>query len=178
MTLEKALKRERELLSAFSRYLPYERGYVLNQAISKAQSLPAKMTPEMEKLLSKYYDLTKLLPYQKSYLMFYLSFLLAIRDYEDTLRKLEYDGDPRRAQLIDERFLAEAEALKRESRKGRKPTKRQKLEALKGEILMLRERGIGLDTLVKFLWRRHKLKISKPYLYQVLKEWESGRQPE
>ena len=177
MRLERALKRERELLSAFSKYLPHEKGYVLNQAVSKAQSLPAKLTPEMERLLSEFYDLTKLLSFQKSYLMFYLAFLLSVLEYEEILKEKEYDGDSRRAQLIDERLIAEAKALKRESRKGRKPAKRRKLEALRGEILMLRSNGIGLDTLVKFLWRRHRLKVSKPYLYQVLKEWESGRQP-
>ena len=176
--LQRALRRERKLLSMFNKYLPYEKGYVLSQAVKKAPSLPAKLTSDIEKLLSEFYDLSKLLPFQKSYLTFYLAFLLSIQDYEAALKELEYDGDKQRTRLMDERNLAKIKAIQKENRRGRKPRKKRKLEEIRGEIVSLRRRGVGLDTLVKFLWKSYRLKVSKPYLYQILKEWESGRQPD
>jgi len=175
--LERALRKERELLAAFRKYLPHERGIVLRRFLESLKSLPASLTPEMEKFFSETYNLSELLPFQRAALILYSGFLREILRYEELLKQLEYDGDSRRAQLEDERIKAFARALKKEGRKGRKARKRQKLEALKGELLALRNEGIGTDTLVKLLWRRHRLKVSKPYLYRVLKEWESDRQP-
>ncbi len=171
--LKKALKNESELLSSFRKYLPYEKGFVLSK-IEKFQNELGNLTPEEVEVLKEHYpDYEKLISYQKANFVRYVAFLISIYNYEIELKRLEYwEKVNIRAKLEDERLLNVARAIKKESRKGRKPKKRKKLEETKWEILRLRKEGLGADSIVKYLWKAHRLKVSKPYLLKVLKEWE------
>lgn len=172
-SLKQALKYESQLLTAFRKYLPYEKGFIFSRIEENLRKIQ-KLSPTV--IQDHYPDFTKLIPIQKTYFLRYLAFLLTIYDYERELKRLEYEEkDPRLAQLKDERLLNIAKALKKEGKRGRKPKKRLKLEKLKGEILKLREEGLGADMIVKYLWKAHRLKVSKPYLLKVLKTWEGDR---
>ena len=172
--LQKVAKEESRLLNAFRKYLPFEKGFVLQKS---AELLPKLQNVTEETLRIFYPKIEELLPVQKVSLLRYVAFLLSIWRYEKELQRAEYwEGDYRLAQLKDERLKNIALALKKEARKGRRPAKRSKLEALKGEILALRREGLGGDILVKYLWKAHRLKVSKQYLLRVLKEWEKEQQ--
>ena len=169
--MRRVVEQESNLLSRFRTYLPHEKGYILSRTeyyLRKIQNIPD--------ILQDFPEIQSLLPIQKANTLRYFAFLLAIHDYETTLKELEYrEKDVKLSQLKDQRVVNIAKALKKESRRGRKPQKRLKLEKLKGEILRLRKEGLGSDTLIKYLWRMHRLRISKPYLLRILKEWD--RQP-
>jgi len=170
VSLRQALKREGQLLTAFRKYLPHEKGFVfsrIEENLRKIQGLSPAAIRE------HYSDFERLTPIQRVYLLRYFAFLLALYDYEKELKRLEYEEkDLRLAQLKDERLLNIAKALKKEAKRGRRPKKRMRLEKLKGEIIRLREEGLGVDTLVRYLWKAHKLKVSKPYLLKVLRDWD------
>ncbi|SNR73800.1 hypothetical protein [Desulfurobacterium atlanticum] len=164
-----ALKNKQKLLSAFNKYLPYEKGFVLRKT---AELLPEiQEIPDFPKQLSKTLNCSL---QQAILVIWYFAFLVAIRRYEIELKKAEYDGDSRLAQLKDERFLRLARGFLNEvkSRAGRKPKKREKLEKLKAEILTLRKEGAGCVAISEFLRKHHKLKVSKSYIHRLLKEWE------
>jgi len=168
--VRKALKREEALLSAFKRYLPHEKGFLISRVESYLKELMGLPESFMGEL---YPDFDSLSSFQKVHLLRYLAFLISLSDYERELKRLEYERkSPLLAQLRDKRLLNVARALKKEGRRGRNPRKRLKLEKLKGELLMLRREGLGADLMCKYLWKTHRLKVSKPYLLKVLKEWE------
>jgi predicted DNA-binding helix-hairpin-helix protein len=48
---------------------------------------------------------------------------------------------------------------------------------LASRLIRLRKEGLGADTLVKYLWKTHRLKITKQYLLKVLREWQAERLP-
>jgi len=172
--LEKVLRYESQLLSVFRKYLPYEKGFVLQKSENWQVELQLGVGSEEIEVIKRFYsDFSNWTNIQKANFLKYLAFLLAIYSYERELKRLEYEEkDVKLSQLKDERLLNVARALKKESRRGKKPKKRLRLEKLKGEILRLRKEGLGADTLVKYLWRAHRLKVSKQYLLKVLKEWE------
>ncbi len=169
--LKQVLKCESHLLTAFRKYLPYEKGFILSRTEEYLREIQKK---SLETIQDHCPNFEKLIPIQRIHLLRYLAFLLAIYNYEKELKRLEYEEkDVRLAQLKDERLLNIAKALKKEVKRGRRPKKRMRLEKLKGEIIRLREEGLGADTLVKYLWKAHKLKVSKPYLLKVLRDWET-----
>jgi hypothetical protein len=175
--LQKAVKEESRLLSAFRKYLPFERGYVLQKSVELLSKLSDSITES--DLRTFYPEIDNLLSIQKVCLLRYVAFLVSILRYEKELKEAEYwEGDYRLAQLRDERLRNIALALKKESKRGRRPKKRSKLEALRGELLALRKEGLGGDILVKYLWKAHRLKVSKQYLLRVLKEWEEQEKVE
>ena len=169
------LKNESQLLSAFRKYLPYEKGFVLSRVEEHLREIQ-NLSPQGIETIKEYYpEFENLMSIQKTNFLRYLAFLLAICQYERELKRLEYEEkDVKLSQLKDERLLNVARALKKESRRGKKPKKRLRLEKLKGEILRLRKEGLGADVLTKYLWKAHRLKISKQYLLKVLKEWEKA----
>jgi hypothetical protein len=173
--VREVLRREEALLAAFKRYLPYEKGFV----ISRTERYLSELVGVPESFIGEFYpDFASLSPVQRAHLLRYLAFLISLSDYERELKKLEYEEkSPLLAQLKDKRLLNVAMALKKEGRRGRRPKKRAKLEKLKGELLMLRREGLGADLMCKYLWKTHRLKVSKPYLLKILKEWsrEEGR---
>ena len=174
--LQKAVKEESRLLSAFRKYLPHEKGFVLQRS---AELLSELQNVTEETLRCFYPKIEELLPVQRVSLLRYVAFLLSIWRYEKELKEAEYwEGEYRLAQLRDERLRNIALALKKESKRGRRPKKRSKLEALRGELLALRKEGLGGDILVKYLWKAHRLKVSKQYLLRVLKEWEEQEKVE
>ncbi|WP_163329417.1 hypothetical protein GFV12_08505 (plasmid) [Desulfurobacterium thermolithotrophum] len=174
--LEKVLKYESQLLSVFRKYLPYEKGFVLQKSEDWQVELQLGVgSEEIEAIKQFYSEFDNWTNIQKANFLKYLAFLFAIYQYEKELKRLEYEEkDSKLSQLKDERLLNIARALKKESRRGRKPKKRRKLEKLKGEILRLRKEGLGADMLSKYLWKTHRLKVTKQYLLKVLKEWEKG----
>jgi len=164
-----------QLLADFRKFLPHEKGLILEETEKKLSELSIP-----ESFLNKFFpEFEKLLLYQKIKVYRYLAFLVAIYEYQKELERLEWEGDAKLAQLRDERLKNIARALRLENRKGRKPKKKKKLEALKGEILALRKEGLGASVISKYLWKAHRLKVSKQYLLQLLSEWEkeSGQEP-
>jgi hypothetical protein len=175
--LKNILKYEAQLLSAFSKYLPYEKGFVIHRVENYLRELQNLTPDEVEIIETFYSNFRKLLSIQKANFLRYLAFLFSIHWYELELKRLEYfEKDFKRGQLIDERLLNVARALSREFRRGRKPKKRKKLEELKGEILKLKDEGLSYNAISKYLWKTHRLKVSNRYLSKVFKEWEKERE--
>jgi len=172
--LERVLRYESQLLSAFRKYLPYEKGFVLQKSESWQVELQLGVGSEEMEIIKRFHsEFDNWTNIQKANFLKYLAFLFAIYSYEKELKRLEYmEKDSKLSQLKDKRLLSIARALKKESKRGKKPKKRMRLEKLKGEILRLRKEGLGADTLTKYLWKAHRLKVSKQYLLRVLKEWE------
>lgn len=167
MKFERLLRNESRLLSAFRKYLPHEKGFVLKRANELVPELPLD-----EETIEKYYpEFKNLLTFQKALAQRYFAFLLAIEEYERLLKEKEYEGDEKRAQLIDQRNQKIALQILRESKRGRKPLKREKIEKYRNEIKALRRQGFGVRLIAKFLFKAHRLKVSPEYLRRVLKEW-------
>jgi hypothetical protein len=165
---EEVLKKEKDLLSLFKKLLPEEKGLVLQ----RTQELLSDFYAD-EELVAKYYPQIKEIPnFRKTYLVRYLAFLTAVYLHERELKKLEYEKDTTYSRLKDERAKMVAQSLLREHKRGRKPKKKEKLEKVKGEILSLRNQGLGIKLLAKYLWKAHRLKVSPEYLRLVLAEWE------
>jgi hypothetical protein len=177
--IKKVLKCESDLLNLFKKFLPYEKGFVLSNVENFQNELKDLTPQEIEVIKEHYPDLDELLLVQRVNLVRYIAFLLSILSYEVKLKELEYsERDNIKARLEDKRLLNIARAIKKESKRGRKPKKRKKLEEMKWEILKLREEGLGADSIIKYLWRAHRLKVSKPYLLKTLKEWEEKERAE
>ena len=177
MELLKIVKKEKELLSEFRKFLAYEKGYVLSQTEKYIPNIQNLSKQEIENILVEL-ALENLPSYKLSSVVWYLAFLTSIYEYIQNLKKLEYwQNDNLLSFLKSERKLSIALKIKKEAKRGRKPKKRQKLEKLKGEILHLKQKGIGTTSIVKYLAKVHKFKVSEQYLAMVLKEWQAERLP-
>jgi len=163
--IEAALKMEGKLLSLFRKMLPHEKGFILSQTNPSADV--------SEELVAEYFPEVRRLPLlQKAQVLRYVAFLVALYRYEGSLKALDREGGVHRARIEDERRLRLARLLMKESPRGRKPKKRRQLERLKGEILRLRSEGMGPTIISKYLLKAHRLRVSREYLRQVLREWE------
>jgi len=173
--LQSSLKREVELLGLFRKYSPAEKGFVLG--------LSVELLPKLQELKGAERIIKREIPDYETYppqkrisVLRYLSLLVAVLKHERNLRRLEYwEGDFLRAKLLDERALNVARAIKKELTQKRAP-KRERLERLKGEILALRRQGFGTKVITEYLKRAHKLKVTRQYLWQCLKEWEKEQE--
>ena len=165
MKFERLLRNESRLLSVFRKYLPHEKGFVLKRANELVSELSLN-----EETVEKYYpEFKNLLPFQKAFAQRYFALLLAIDEYERLFKEKEYEGDEKRAQLLDQRNQKIALDILQESK--RRALKREKIEKYRKEIRALRQQGFGVRLIAKFLFKAHRLKVSPEYLRRVLKEW-------
>lgn len=174
-----SLKKRKELLGRFCRYLPQEIGLVFLESSKEFEKLEILLTNDdvKELIKSAFPQFEVITPEQIKGFRVYLAFILALDEYERRLKALEYDGDDLPARLEDERVLQQVEELKLKHRPGRKPKKKLKLEKYWGEIKKLRERGLSYAGIAEFLRRRYRIKVSPRYLQMVYKELEAGGAP-
>ena len=163
---ENILKRESQLLSLFRKLLPEEKGLVLR----KSEELLPNLSVDEEAVARYYPKVKQMLGFQKAYVLRYLAFLTAVYLHESELKRLEYEKDTKYAQLKDERAMRIAQSLLKESKRGKKPKKKEKLYKLRGEILALRKQGLGTKLIAKYLWKAHRLKVSHEYVRRTLQE--------
>ena len=176
-TLSKLLDKKNDLLREFSRYLPHEIGQIVWEVYEKLRDYQEEFvkSPELKEVLrEKISNFDQLTNKQRGAVLIYVALLSEIEKYEKALKELEKEGYERLSQLKDERFLQEIESLKKTYRRGRKPTKRMKLEKLKGKILTMRRQGLGTVMISRYLEKRHRLKVSPRYLKMILEEWGEG----
>ena len=165
---ENILKKESQLLSLFRKLLPEEKGLVLK----RSEELLPNLSVDEEAVAKYYPKINEMLSFQKVYVFRYLAFLTAVYLHEKELKKWEYEKDTKYSQLKDERAMRIAKSILSENKRGKKPKKRQKLYKLRGEILALRKQGLGPKLIAKYLWKAHRLKVSREYVRQALQELE------
>nr|AUH21284.1 hypothetical protein [uncultured bacterium] len=119
--MRELLEKERELLSVFRKYLPYEKGYVLSVMETRLKEISHLSISSVKELIPEIDSYTN---FQKANFLRYLAFLKAIYEYERELKRLEYEErDMRLAQLKDERLLNIARALKKRVKEGKETAK-------------------------------------------------------